>query len=128
MSLIKLSTHTASWLLVPQVRSREEELMNLGSLHTATKAAADKRIAELEGRVSRLLEANRCRRVLSCVLSMVPSDGVCVGSREFGVPACCGCWLPGATRALHEVRLVCIAELKGRVSRLLAATRCGLNK
>jgi coiled-coil domain-containing protein 77 len=43
-----------------QVRSREEELMNLGSLHTATKAAADKRIAELDGRVSRLLEANRC--------------------------------------------------------------------
>lgn len=42
-----------------QVRSREEELMNLGSLHTATKAAADKRITELEGRVSRLLEANR---------------------------------------------------------------------
>jgi hypothetical protein len=26
------------------------------------------------------------------------------------------------------MHLVCIAELKGRVSRLLAATRCGLNK
>jgi hypothetical protein len=48
-----------------QVRSREEELMNLGSLHTATKAAADKRIAELEGRVTRLLEANRCGLGLS---------------------------------------------------------------
>ncbi|KAF6256024.1 hypothetical protein COO60DRAFT_1627324 [Scenedesmus sp. NREL 46B-D3] len=42
-----------------QVRWREEELMRLGSLHTTTKAAADKRIAELEGRVSRLLDANR---------------------------------------------------------------------
>jgi hypothetical protein len=46
-------------IICAQVRSREEELMNLGSLHTASKAAADKRIAELEGRVSRLLEANR---------------------------------------------------------------------
>eukprot|EP00878_Enallax_costatus_P033337 GHUV01036756.1.p1 GENE.GHUV01036756.1~~GHUV01036756.1.p1 ORF type:complete len:405 (+),score=164.28 GHUV01036756.1:265-1479(+) len=42
-----------------QVRSREEELVNLASLHTSTKTAADKRIAELESRVSRLLEANR---------------------------------------------------------------------
>lgn len=33
--------------------------MNLSSLHTATKVAADKRIAELEARVTRLLEANR---------------------------------------------------------------------
>lgn len=42
-----------------QVRAREEELLNLTSLHTATKAAADKRIAALEGRVTKLLDANR---------------------------------------------------------------------
>eukprot|EP00775_Hariotina_reticulata_P012249 gene12249-12386_t len=42
-----------------QVRSRDEELINLASLHTATKAAADKRIADLEARVTKLLEANR---------------------------------------------------------------------
>lgn len=47
-------------LCVPcQVRAREEELLNLTSLHTATKAAADKRIAALEGRVTKLLDANR---------------------------------------------------------------------
>lgn len=42
------------------MRAREEELLNLTSLHTATKAAADKRIAALETRVTKLLEANRC--------------------------------------------------------------------
>jgi hypothetical protein len=46
-------------VLLPQVRAREEELLNLTSLHTATKASADKRIAALEGRVTKLLEANR---------------------------------------------------------------------
>jgi hypothetical protein len=43
-----------------QVRAREEELLNLTSLHTATKASADKRITALEARVAKLLEANRC--------------------------------------------------------------------
>eukprot|EP00879_Flechtneria_rotunda_P025394 GHRR01026982.1.p1 GENE.GHRR01026982.1~~GHRR01026982.1.p1 ORF type:complete len:389 (+),score=177.76 GHRR01026982.1:261-1427(+) len=42
-----------------QVRARDEELMNLASLHTATKATADKRVAELEARVAKLQEANR---------------------------------------------------------------------
>jgi len=42
-----------------QVRSRDEELINLTSLHTATKAAADKRITDLEARMTKLLEANR---------------------------------------------------------------------
>jgi hypothetical protein len=67
-------------LLLLQVRSREEELMNLGSLHTATKAAADKRIAELERRVSRLLEANRCGLVLRCVCIHITSAVVCISS------------------------------------------------
>lgn len=61
-----------------QVRSREEELMNLGSLHTATKAAADKRITELEGRVSRLLEANRWARLLM-LLGVAFKMCCCVG-------------------------------------------------
>lgn len=52
---------------VCQVRAREEELLNLTSLHTATKAAADKRIAALEMRVTKLLEANRCAKH-SCIL------------------------------------------------------------
>lgn len=47
-----------------QVRAREEELINLTSLHTATKAAADKRIDALETRVTKLLEANRYRCML----------------------------------------------------------------
>lgn len=53
-----------------QVRAREEELLNLTSLHTATKASADKRIASLETRVAKLLEANRCAaiRTLRAVL------------------------------------------------------------
>jgi hypothetical protein len=55
---------------VLQVRAREEELLNLTSLHTATKAAADKRIAALETRVTKLLEANRCavqsRSLMGC--------------------------------------------------------------
>lgn len=38
---------------------REEELNSLTSLHAATKAASDKRIAELEARSSRLAESNR---------------------------------------------------------------------
>ncbi|KAI8466961.1 MAG: hypothetical protein J3K34DRAFT_524115 [Monoraphidium minutum] len=42
-----------------QVRAREEELTNLSSLHASTKAAADKRVAELEGRAARLQDANR---------------------------------------------------------------------
>lgn len=42
-----------------QVRAREEELTNLSSLHSSTKAAADKRIAELEARVARLQDSNR---------------------------------------------------------------------
>jgi hypothetical protein len=42
-----------------QVRAREEELTNLASLHASTKAAADKRIADLEARASRLQDSNR---------------------------------------------------------------------
>ncbi|KAF8064637.1 ccdc77 [Scenedesmus sp. PABB004] len=42
-----------------QVRSRDEELLTLGSVHASSKEAAERRIAELEGRVGRLLEANR---------------------------------------------------------------------
>lgn len=48
-----------TWALLLQVRAREEELLNLTSLYTATKASADKRIATLESRVAKLLEANR---------------------------------------------------------------------
>jgi hypothetical protein len=91
MSFIKLPTHTAPCLLLPQVRSREEELMNLGSLHTVTKAAADKRIAELEGRVSRLLEANRCGLALCCVHVMPVASAVICGSCGYGAAAYCGC-------------------------------------
>jgi hypothetical protein len=42
-----------------QVRAREEELTQLSSLHASTKAAADKRIEELEQRTVRLQESNR---------------------------------------------------------------------
>ena len=42
-----------------QVRSREEELRNLASLHTSVKAAAEQRIEELESKVQRLSEANK---------------------------------------------------------------------
>lgn len=55
-------THPHSLVVAVQVRAREEELLNLTSLHTATKESADKRIAALEARVSKLLEANRCVR------------------------------------------------------------------
>lgn len=41
------------------MRAREEELVNLASLHTSTRAGHEKRIAELEGRVKRLSEANK---------------------------------------------------------------------
>jgi hypothetical protein len=52
-------TPAAAVFCVWQVRSRDEELINLTSLHTATKAAADKRITDLEARMTKLLEANR---------------------------------------------------------------------
>jgi hypothetical protein len=42
-----------------QVRAREEELTNLASLHATTKAAADKKIADLEYKAARLQDANR---------------------------------------------------------------------
>ena len=41
------------------MRAREEELTSLSSLHASTKAAAEKRILELEARAARLQEANR---------------------------------------------------------------------
>lgn len=60
-----------------QVRAREEELLNLTSLHTAAKASADKRITSLESRVAKLLEANRCARHMArrpyCSSSMLRS-------------------------------------------------------
>jgi hypothetical protein len=61
-------------LLSCQVRAREEELLNLTSLHTATKASADKRIAALESRVTKLLEANRWEQLGDYALPMSCSE------------------------------------------------------
>lgn len=43
-----------------QLKSKEEELINLSSVHTALTAQYDRRVAELELRVQRLTEANKC--------------------------------------------------------------------
>jgi hypothetical protein len=71
------------------VRAREEELRSLSALHSATKAAAGKRIEGLEGRVGKLLDANR--RAVACV---------CVCGWVFGVQLCV-CMLPGVWRCMN---------------------------
>lgn len=43
----------------PQLKSKEEELLNLTSVHTASVAQYDRRVADLELRVARLTESNR---------------------------------------------------------------------
>ncbi len=51
------------------MKAREEELVNLASLHTSTKAACERRVEELEARCARLTEANKqqeLRRALDC--------------------------------------------------------------
>ncbi|KAG1679502.1 hypothetical protein FOA52_011101 [Chlamydomonas sp. UWO 241] len=42
-----------------QLKSKEDELLSLGSVHTATKAALEKRVVELEGRSAKLSEHNK---------------------------------------------------------------------
>lgn len=42
-----------------QLKAKEDELVNLGSVHTATKAQLEKRLAELETKVSKLTEQNK---------------------------------------------------------------------
>ena len=43
----------------PQLKSKEEELINLSSVHTTSTAAYDRRVQELELRAARLGEANK---------------------------------------------------------------------
>ncbi|KAL6765160.1 centriole proteome protein [Haematococcus lacustris] len=42
-----------------QLKAKEEELINLSSMHTHAAASADERVAELEAKISRLTAANK---------------------------------------------------------------------
>ena len=42
-----------------QLKSKEDELVNLGSVHTATKAQLERRVAELEAKSAKLAEHNK---------------------------------------------------------------------
>jgi coiled-coil domain-containing protein 77 len=81
---------------VPQLKQKEEELVNLTSVHSTAVAQYDRRVNELELRVARLTEANKqleLRRHLDCEGWMADVTAL----RKT---------LTAVDRKLHEMRLV----------------------
>ncbi|KXZ44254.1 hypothetical protein GPECTOR_70g485 [Gonium pectorale] len=96
-----------------QLKSKEEELMNLTSVHTAAVAAYDRRVAELELKVARLTEANKqleLRRHLDC--EGWTADVTVLRKM-----------LTAVDRKLHEMRLVERLEDDDRLDTILKQLR-----
>lgn len=74
-----------------QLRAKEDELISLGSVHTATKASLEKRVGELDARASKLAEHNRqleTRRHMDMVGVALQTYVTIVGTRVLCVYVC----------------------------------------
>jgi hypothetical protein len=68
-----------------QVKSREDELIDLTSLHNSTKAAFEQRVAELERQVCMALPSFQMLCVWTC-LECTLHPMVCVGQESQTLP------------------------------------------
>ncbi|GLC41905.1 hypothetical protein PLESTB_001046000 [Pleodorina starrii] len=96
-----------------QLKAKEEELINLASVHTTSVAQYDRRVSELELRAARLTEANRqleLRRHLDC-------EGWTADVTALRKT------LTAVDRKLHEMRLVERLEDDDRLDAILSHLR-----